>query len=150
MVLFSLVAGCGQSEEEILARIEKQLRELAAEWDGTPYRDGGTSREGIDCSGLVQTLYREVFDQELPRSAKAQEKACLEITVESLRPGDLIFFRTKGIGPFFKRRHVGVYLSDREFVHASSSKGVTISSLDDHYWKTKFHKAARISAGEEI
>lgn len=143
------LAGCGPSAEEAEARTEHKLREAAAEWEGAPYKEGGTDKEGVDCSGFVQAVYREVFDRELPRSTKLQEKVSVEVEPDSIRLGDLVFFRTKGFGPFFKKHHVGVYIGKQEFVHASSSKGVMISRLDDYYWKKNFDKVVRPKSEEK-
>lgn len=124
------------------ARVDELLAEYS-KWEGTPYREGGTSSNGIDCSGYTKAIYQAVFGVELPRTAQGQEGFGVEVgNSAELQPGDLVFFRTKGFGPFMKRRHVGIYLGDRLFTHASSSQGVTISRLDDGYWRTA-HKGSR-------
>lgn len=105
-------------------------------WWGAPYRYGGESRKGIDCSAFVQSLYSMVYGiTSLPRTAQEQYNDSKKIKqIEDLRPGDLVFFK------IHSRRisHVGVYLQNNKFVNASFSSGVTISDLNDRYWKRYF------------
>jgi len=145
--LAALACG-GAEEDEARATPEERLRLHTAVWEGTPYRDGGRSRDGIDCSAFVQLTFEEVFQRELPRSAERQERAGRTVPRGELATGDLVFFRTKGIGPFFKKRHVGIYVGAGDFAHASSSRGVTISSLQEPYWRTVYHGARRVLASE--
>lgn len=123
---------------------EVDLRTHVADWEGTPYKIGGTSKSGIDCSAFVQTAYKSTFDVDLPRTAKEQERLGQTVSKEALLVGDLVFFRTQGMGPFFRSRHVGVYLGDGEFAHASGSRGVTRSRLADYYWNRKYETARRL------
>lgn len=108
---------------------------------GAPYRFGGSSLKGIDCSSFVQKIYR-IFDVSLPRKASEQSKVGISITRENLTEGDLIFFHTKrSLG------HVGIYIGNNEFVHASSkSKVVRIDNLDTPYYQKRFQRAVRIKA----
>lgn len=112
---------------------------------GTPYRFGGTSRSGIDCSAFVQRVF-EIFDYQLPRVSSAQAKEGTEIPKEELRAGDLVFFSTTGRG---RVSHVGIVHSVREdgeieFIHASTSQGVTVTPLSDSYWSKRYLYAKRI------
>ncbi|SMC49649.1 C40 family peptidase [Moheibacter sediminis] len=112
---------------------------------GTPYRFGGTTRSGIDCSSFVQQVF-EMFDYQLPRVSSAQAKEGTEITKEDLRAGDLVFFSTSGRG---RVSHVGIVHSIREdgeieFIHASTSQGVTVTPLSDSYWSKRYLYAKRI------
>ena len=102
------------------------------EWMGTRYRLGGSSKSGIDCSALVQTLYVTQYGISLPRTAREQYDATERISRTDLKEGDLVFFNTQG-----GVSHVGIYLQNNRFVHASSS-GVTISDLFDAYWEKRF------------
>jgi lipoprotein Spr len=98
------------------------------------------SHDGIDCSALTQHLFKEVFNVDLPRRVVDQRVEGLQIHRDSLEAGDLVVFR----GTLFGRPHIGVYISGGDFLHASSSKGVTISNLSEHYWKKKFRMGRRI------
>ncbi|MDR5897910.1 NlpC/P60 family protein [Halomonas vilamensis] len=118
--------------------IRQALLEQHQSWAGTPYRLGGDSEHGIDCSALVQHIYRDTFDLELPRSTYGQVKEGREIDRQALQAGDLVFFRPPG--PY---QHVGVYVGDGYFLHASTSQGVTISRLDNSYWQRYYWQARR-------
>jgi cell wall-associated NlpC family hydrolase len=113
----------------------------AAHWIGTPYRMGGEDHNGIDCSGYVNRLYQEVAGQALPRSSGDLWQKGEALGIGNLEPGDLVFFQTTGPDEV---SHVGVSLGGREFTHASTSKGVTISSMDEPYWHEHFTGARRI------
>jgi len=117
----------------------KNLYHIIEEWWGTPYRLGGTTQKGIDCSAFVQTLMLGVFALQLPRTAKEQYVISESLPMNDLKEGDLVFFNTrKGIS------HVGVYLHNQKFVHASTSGGVMISDLNDSYWSHKLIGAGRV------
>lgn len=109
-----------------------QLRQAAEQWIGTPYRYGGNSHQGIDCSGLACQLYQQVFDYKLPRQANAQRNLGYSVHYPYLKSGDLIFFRFAGDE---RIEHVGLYLGDKQFIHASTTRGVVIDRLDDPYYQ---------------
>lgn len=113
----------------------------AAQWIGTPYRAGGSSRRGTDCSGFVWQMYRKVYGKELSRSSEQQMKESRKVSRRKLREGDLVFFGTTRR----KRRvsHVGIYLKEGKFVHASTSRGVIVSSLDEPYYEERWIKGGR-------
>lgn len=109
------------------------------EWWQAPYRLGGTTKKGIDCSAFVQTLMLGAFAIQLPRTVREQKAMSAKIAAEELHEGDLVFFNTRrGVS------HVGVYLHNNKFVHASTSGGVMISDLNEEYWRRKFLGAGRI------
>lgn len=108
-------------------------------WRGTPYRAGGLSTHGIDCSGFVALAYKATLDVDLPRTAIEQATLGQPIARAALQPGDLVFFKT-GV----RARHVGIYLDGGRFMHASRRRGVMISDLDDGYWRRRFWQARRI------
>lgn len=116
--------------------VQRALNEFLSIWEGTPYRLGGNSRKSIDCSALTSRTYKELFDIDLPRTASAQASQGSTIPPSDLQPGDLVFFR---IGRY--QSHVGVYMGNNSFMHASTLKGVTLSKLDDPYWQKRFWKA---------
>ena len=115
----------------------------ASRWLNVPYRYGGTDRRGLDCSALTGILYRTVYDKPLERSsAGIAEKNIHKISKNNLKTGDLVFFAT---GKNRKRiSHVGVMLSDKHFIHASTSRGVIVSHLDEEYYRRTFVKAGRV------
>ena len=119
--------------------IEKMIRNEFKRWNGKQHRLGGTGHGGIDCSGFVKEVYKKLFNIELPRTAKDQAKKGVPIGWDELRSGDLVFFK-----PPTYSHHVGIYLSGDEFVHASKSKGVTISHIDSYYWGKYYWTARRI------
>lgn len=104
----------------------------AAEWIGTPYRAGGDSRHGTDCSGLVSRLYKKTYRMRLSRSTDGQLKESNKIARRNLREGDLVFFTSRSSRK--KVAHVGIYLKDGKFIHASTSQGVIVSSLKEKYY----------------
>lgn len=119
------------------------LYKAVSKWIGTKYRRGGSSFSGVDCSGFTGNIYKEVFDKKLQRrSADIAGSVDEVVKKEDLQTGDLVFFATsrkKGIN------HVGVYLKDNKFAHASCSKGVIVSSLDEAYYKRTWRKGGRMS-----
>lgn len=151
VILSLLVAGCGSSrsstgesppspeETHTVADIEDVLRSAADRWNGVSHKWGGSTRQGVDCSGLVQSVYATQFDRSLPRTTEQQVKTGHRVDRSTLQPGDLVFFR-----PDRRTYHVGIYLSDGEFLHASSSEGVTISGLDRPYWNERWWQARRL------
>ncbi|WP_087844962.1 NlpC/P60 family protein [Photobacterium malacitanum] len=108
-------------------------------WKGTPYRYGGSSKKGIDCSAFVQVGYSSVYQKMLPRTTLELVKKGKQVKRHTAKEGDLVFFRTGR-----NSRHVGIYLGNSEFLHASQSKGVIISRLDNPYWKRHFWQIRRL------
>jgi cell wall-associated NlpC family hydrolase len=121
------------------ALVKENLYAQYRQWKNTRYRLGGLSRNGIDCSGFIHVTFKTKLGVVLPRSTEFQAKIGSSIDKEQLRAGDLVFFKT---GMF--DRHVGIYLENGRFLHASASYGVTISRLDESYWKSAYWKARRL------
>ena len=116
------------------------LYNFIEEWWGAHYRYGGTGRKGIDCSALSATLLSRVYGLTVPRTARAQYEVCEKICKNDLKEGDLLFFNTRG-----GVSHVGVYLGNGYFTHASVRNGVTINNLDESYYSSKFISGGRIT-----
>ena len=108
-------------------------------WKGTPYRMGGMTTRGIDCSGFVLITFKALLDVRLPRTVDEQATLGRGIAPAELRSGDLVFFQTGAT-----LRHVGIYLERGRFMHASTRGGVMISLLADGYWRQRFWQARRI------
>lgn len=118
--------------------IRRALLAQHERWAGTPYRLGGSSFRGIDCSALVQNVFSDTFRFDLPRTTEQQVRTGAEVELDALRPGDLVFFQPPGV-----YRHVGIYVGEGRFLHASTSRGVMISELDNRYWQRHFWQARR-------
>lgn len=117
----------------------KSIIETARQFLGVPYRFGGETPAGFDCSGLVQYVFGKQ-GKRLPRTADEQFKTGSAVELKKLEPGDLVFFST------YERdvSHCGIYLGEQQFIHASSSRGVMVSRLDDVYWKPRYVGARRV------
>jgi len=109
------------------------INEIFREWEGVRYQYAGQSKNGIDCSGFIQIMYKQLFDINLPRMVRAQMNTGKSVELERIHPGDLLFFQTK---PNVK--HVGIYTHSGNFLHASTSHGVTESNLNTPYWRARF------------
>jgi murein DD-endopeptidase / murein LD-carboxypeptidase len=113
------------------------------DWYGTPYHYSGHSKEGIDCSDFVCILYQAIYDTTLAGTAGDLYHECKTIPPDSsLKEGDMVFFRIKGKNI----SHVGVYLQNNKFIHASLHSGVVISDLNEAYYKKYYYKAGRIKS----
>lgn len=121
---------------------KEEMMDFVMEWLGTPYRFGGDSPRGIDCSAFTRRAYRNILGIEIPRTANYQYAVGEEIPIEDLEFGDLVFFRTRYYAPI---THVGIYLGDDLFAHASSRNGVTVSSLTSGYYSRKYRGAKRLT-----
>lgn len=116
----------------------------AASWLHVPHVDGGTSKKGTDCSFFVQTMYQTVYNISLERnSGNILKINCRKIHKNQLREGDIVFFSTSGKQPSYVN-HVGIYLKENKFIHASTSKGVMVSDLDEKYWKNAWVCGGRV------
>ncbi|WP_425641557.1 NlpC/P60 family protein [Marinomonas gallaica] len=119
--------------------IAQHLYQHYQDWRGTPYAWGGMSRRGVDCSGFVYLTLRDQFGAYLPRTTAKQVQTGYHVDKDELEAGDLVFFKTSS-----KVRHVGIYVKNGTFLHASTSQGVIISSLDNVYWKKHYWHGRRI------
>lgn len=111
------------------------------EWYQTPYRMGGLNKRGIDCSGFAYVTFRSKLGHILPRTTDLQVQTGQQVARRNLQIGDLVFFKTS---LFYK--HVGMYLGDSKFLHASTSSGVIISNLNEQYWNECYWTARRIDS----
>lgn len=116
-----------------------KLYRFVDDWYATPYKYGGKTKTGVDCSGFTTNLLRDVYGITLAGSANTMYEACEKVAEKNLQQGDLVFFKINSD----KVSHVGVYLQNRRFVHASSSRGVVISCLDEAYYTKYFFKGGR-------
>jgi cell wall-associated NlpC family hydrolase len=119
--------------------VKAKLLKQYDEWRRTAYKMGGLSKRGIDCSGFTYLTFHSKLGCKLPRTTKLQAKTGDKVARNNLRTGDLVFFKT---GFFVK--HVGIYLDESRFLHASTSQGVMISSLKEKYWKKRYWTARRV------
>ena len=117
----------------------ERLFQFIDDWYGTRYCMGGTTKTCIDCSGFVQTFFSAVYGMTIPRTSKEQHSFANKISSKKLKEGDLVFFNTRG-----GISHVGIYLMNNKFVHASTSGGVMISDLDEPYYSKRFVSAGRV------
>ncbi|MFD0712685.1 C40 family peptidase [Paenibacillus sp. GCM10027626] len=131
-VLFSAGAGSAFASQASLSEAVDAVM-------GTPYKWGGTTAEGFDCSGFILYVFNQ-FDVKLSRTSESQSKEGIEVAQEDLQPGDLVFFNTSGSGV----SHVGIYMGDGQFAHSSSSKGVKFNKLSEDYYSKRFVTARRV------
>lgn len=147
-----LIAACGAKRPAVQPKAPKHptipaamasaiVRE-AHRWIGTPYKYGKqTRRKGTDCSGMVMTIFLDKGNVELPRNSAMQYTACIPLDISELRPADLIFFSSKAGGS--RISHIGIYIGDGEFIHASSSRGVMVSRLSEPYFRRHYYGGGR-------
>lgn len=128
-----------KNDNESHSNETKKLESFYKDWYGVPYKYGGTDRNGIDCSAFIKNLFLEVYSIELPRNTALQMKKGNRIDYFERAKGDLIFFK---IGS--NTYHVGVYYENDNFIHASTSKGVMMSNLNESYWINSFLEVRRV------
>jgi lipoprotein Spr len=119
-------------------KLNDELYDFYAKWEGVKYKLGGESKNGIDCSAFIQKVFEEKLALEIPRTTTLQSKVGKKINKNQLETGDLVFFHTG------RTKHVGIYMEKGKFMHASTSTGVTISDLDNSYFSKNYWKAQRI------
>jgi len=134
----------GYSSYERPALSESSLRKSLLRhynrWEGTPYRFGGNSRYGVDCSGFVHIIFRDALGIEVPRSTELISRIRKRISKRNLQAGDIVLFKTSRTS-----LHTGVYIGNNQFIHASKSKGVILSQLNSPYWQSAYYKSVRVT-----
>ncbi len=117
-----------------------KLYQFIYDWIGTPYRLGGSSKKGVDCSGFAYQLYEKVFNTVIGNNSRNIFDMVNPVAKDELKEGDLVFFKihSRSIS------HIGVYIGNNKFAHSSTSRGVMISTLDDPYWKRYYYKGGRL------
>lgn len=142
------VRSAGSIKERYASLLNVKEKELGNEklyrfidnWIGVPHRSGGMDKKGVDCSGFTFLLEKEVYEKDLPRTARTMADKVKRKYEQDLQEGDLVFFDFDGQ----KFSHVGVYLQNNKFVHASTSKGVIISDLKDPWYYKYFSRAGSV------
>jgi cell wall-associated NlpC family hydrolase len=129
------------SKQPLTTPDQNGVIEIALSLLGTPYRFGGTTPQGFDCSGFINYVYRHSVGLVLPRKSHDLARVGKPVAAEHLQPADLVYFKIERQKPL----HVGIYIGDGKFVHAPSSRGkVNIQSLELEYWKNRYRGARRI------
>lgn len=131
---------------EVEALPNKTLLEAVDEWYGVRYRSGGNTKSGVDCSGFTVAVYAAAYGLTIPRVSREQYRTSRKISTTELEEGDLVFFNTNGRGV----SHVGVYLGNNKFIHASVSRGVMVSDLFESYYLKRFVGAGRVDDKEIV
>lgn len=146
LFIMSMAAGCagaaaagrdGAAYDE--ASVTDTLNRQFMEWRGVKYRSGGLSKAGVDCSGFVHLTFRKKFGLSIPRTTRDLLGYGRKVSRRALRPGDLVFFRTG-----LRKRHVGIYMGEDKFIHASTSRGVMVSNMQEKYWVRSYLQSRRI------
>ena len=127
-----------QNTESGSSALADNLWQVFDRYEGTPYLYGGTSINGFDCSGFIATAFDEALGRQLPRTTSQMLEAGDRVNRDQLQAGDLVFFRIKG-----KDQHAGIYMGGDSFIHASTSSGVTRSSLNGYYWRDRLSQIRR-------
>ncbi|MDX8407360.1 MAG: NlpC/P60 family protein [Mariprofundaceae bacterium] len=127
--------------EQADTQIRQQLQRFYRQWRGVPYEFGGTDIHGVDCSGFVYRLFGDVYGLQVPRTTRELARLPYRVELNHLIAGDVLIF-----GRGNRNLHVGVYVANGEFIHASKSKGVVKSTLANPYWASRYAKAVRIQS----
>lgn len=125
---------------------ELELYYQMYEWLGTRYRFGGETKRGVDCSGFTGIVYEKAFKRVLPRDSRSMYKMTNPVSRSEMKEGDLLFFRIRR----GQVSHVGIYLGNNKFVHASTTQGVIVSDLREDYYRRYFYKAGRLKSSTDV
>lgn len=148
VILFFIVNFEAEASVEEFDFTSEEIRETAKQYLNTPYRWGGTTTRGFDCSGYVLKVFTDL-GIELPRTSRMQYQVGEAVAKDELQPGDLVFFNTNGRGKGVS--HVGIYYGDGKFIHSQSYKGVSITDINDpKYWGARYVGAKRIANVGEV
>lgn len=136
-----LISGCRSARPAIDRQdaIVNRLMQQYDRWEGTPYRLGGITKSGVDCSAFVQQVMKAAFNVDLPRTTRQQINFGSSVNPRRMKTGDIVFFQTGR-----NTLHVGIMLNDGNFMHAGTSTGVTIAHLGENYWRQRFIRARRV------
>ncbi|MDR1836308.1 MAG: C40 family peptidase, partial [Treponema sp.] len=141
---FNLItSAAAEDKDQVFVEARNRVIDAAAKYLNTPYRYGGISSSGLDCSGLIYVSFRDALGVSLPRSTVGLYTWVERISFDNAQPGDLLFFKTDSTGNI---SHVGLYLGGRRFIHSASAgphTGVIYSTFDDQYWARAFAGAGR-------
>ncbi|MCH8558714.1 MAG: NlpC/P60 family protein [Balneolia bacterium] len=140
LISISLLSGCRSTQPRgAQNQVEQRLLQQFEQWRGVPYRLGGITTSGVDCSAFVQNVYRDGFNVNIPRTTGEQMNAGVAVNPRQLMIGDLVFFRTGR-----NTLHVGIVMRNGRFMHASTSQGVIMDDLNQQYWRDRFIRARRV------
>ena len=129
------------SEEKIEGRIDQiKMSRIIESFLGTPYKEGGSSKWGMDCPGFVMEVYKQYAGFKLPHSTEKFFKLVKKVDKEKLGYGDLVFFTEDGFSP----SHVGIYIGEGKFAHSTKGYGVIVSSLDEEYYRKTYIGTRRV------
>ena len=141
LAVFVIFFASGEEQKASAASVDS-LNSVASKYIGVKYSYGGTTAKGFDCSGYVRHVFKELGVNSLPRSSKAMYGVGTSVKKSDLQAGDLVFFNTFGSGV----SHVGIYIGNGQFIHASTSKGVIKTSINDkYYWGKRYIGAKRVT-----
>lgn len=138
VIVSSLFSGCAASRT-VQNPVQSRLQDSYNQWKGTPYRIGGMTQSGVDCSAFVLIVMRDQFGVRLPRTTEEQLRFGKRVRKNRMQTGDLVFFQTGR-----KVLHVGIMVDNVRFMHASTSQGVMVSSLNEDYWKRRYIRSNRV------
>ena len=140
ILALTLIIEPAQAQASSTLTVQDKVIHEGKKYIGTKYRYGGTTPKGFDCSGFIGFTYKKATGKTLPRTAAQMYKTGKSISKANLKKGDLVFFSTVKKGA----SHAGIYIGNNQFIHASSSKGVTITALSNSYWKSRYIGAKRV------